>query len=222
MPMPSAPRNICEMAQTLLSEGLCTDHSGCLSARVGGRLWITPEDTKLSELTPDALSVVDLATCTPLEGPRPDRRFALHRALYKKRKHLGALLHADPLSILTASRAGRDVPPLLDDMAQLVGISARIAQSWPCRGTAPVIAAMRGRNAVLLKYSGALCGAGTFDDAHAVAQVLEKNCKAVIEATFLGGGITINRGEALLMRTVYQLTYARQNTKNVPSMVKVG
>jgi len=216
MTMPSVSRDICQKALTVLSEGLCTDESGCLSARAGGRLLITPEDIKLSELTPGDLSVVDLATCAPLEGPRPDRRFPLHVALFKRRKNLNALLHADPLSILTASRAGHDVPPLLDDMAQLVGISARVARSWPFRGNAPVVAAMKGRNAVLLKNSGALCGAGNFDDAHAVAQVLEKNCKAAIEATFLGGGIKINRGEALLMRTVYQLTYAKQNTKNLP------
>lgn len=216
MTMTSVSQTLCENALALLSEGLCTDTSGCLSARLGHRLVITPEDTGLSELSSDGLAVVDLATGAPLAGPRPDRRFPLHGALYKKRKDLGVLVHADPLSILTASKAGREVPPLLDDMAQLVGVSAKVARSWPCRGTAPVVAAMKGRNAVLLKNSGALCGAGTFDDARAVAQVLEKNCKAAIEATFLGGAIRINRGEALLMRTVYRLAYAKKRTQPVP------
>jgi len=214
MTIPSISQEICSRAQALLSEGIATDATGCLSARIGHHLVITPEGKKLSELTPDALSVVDLTTCTPVEGPKPDSRFPLHVALYKKRKKLSALLHADSLSILTSSRAGIEVPPLLDDMAQIVGVSAKVATTWPYRGTGPVISAMKGRNAVLLKNAGGLCGAGSFEDAHAVAQVLEKGCKAFIESTFLGGGVKINRFEALLMRTVYQLKYAKQDSKN--------
>lgn len=214
MTIPSISREVCTRAQALLTEGIATDATGCLSARIGNLVVITPEGKKLSELTPDDLSVVDLPTCTPVEGPKPDSRFPLHVALYKKRRKLNALLHTDSLSILTSSRAGVEVPPLLDDMAQIVGVSAKVATTWPYRGTAPVISAMKGRNAVLLKNAGGLCGGGNFEDAHAVAQVLEKGCKAFIESTFLGGGVKINRFEALLMRTVYQLKYAKQNAKN--------
>ena len=214
MSISSVSQEICTRAHTLLAEGIATNDAGCLSARVGNRMVITPESKKLSELTPEALSVVDLTTCTPVEGPKPDSRFPLHVALYKKRKKLNTLIHSDSLSILTSSQAGIEVPPLLDDMAQIIGISAKVATTWPYRGTAPVISAMKGRNAVLLKDAGGLCGAGSLEDAHAVAQVLEKGCKAFIESTFMGGGVKISRFEALLMRTVYQLKYAKQDSKN--------
>lgn len=214
MTIENVSQEICTRAKALCAEGVTIDTEGCLSARVGNLMVITPEGRRLSDLTPGDLSLVDLTTCAPAEGPKPDRRFALHAALYKKRKRVTTLLHAQSLSILTASRAGIEVPPLLDDMAQIVGVSARVATTWPYRGTAPVIRAMRGRNAVLLKNAGALCGAQSFDDAHAVAQVLEKGCKAFIESSFLGGGVKIPPLEAHLMRAVYLLKYAKQNGKN--------
>lgn len=205
---------ICKMANILLDEGITTDANGCLSARVANKMVITPGKILLSRLTPNDLSIVDIASCTPEEGPKPDRRFALHAAIYKKRKKFNSMIHVDSLSILTSSKKGIEVPPLLDDMAQLVGVSAKVAITWPYRGATPVLSALKKRNAVLLKNSGGLCGAGSFDDAHAVAQVLEKGCKAFIESTFMGGGFRINKVEALLMRIVYQIKYSKQNEKN--------
>ncbi|MBI9091776.1 MAG: class II aldolase/adducin family protein [Desulfobacterium sp.] len=214
MDIQTAGQELIALSKRLLAQGIAHDWDGCLSARVQNLLVITPEDIPLSRLTPEDLSLVELNTATHTRGPRPDRRFALHLAVYGKRKKFNALIHAQSLSVVTASKKGLTVPPLLDDMAQLVGVSAKVARHWPHRGPGPVISAMNGRNAVLLRNKGGLCGAGTFEDAHAVAQVLEKGCKAFIESTFLGGGVRINRVEAALMRLVYRLAYSGQHLKN--------
>ncbi|MCG8471043.1 MAG: class II aldolase/adducin family protein [Desulfobacterales bacterium] len=209
-----ASLEVCRWAQELLTAHVATDQTGCLSLRAGDTMVITPESVPLSELTPEGLSWVCLKQGSLQKGPRPDSRFALHAAIYKKRKKTHAIIHSQSLAIMTASKAGVEVPPLLDDMAQIVGISAKVATSWSDRKVRPVLSALKGRDAVLLKDAGALCAGSNVDDALAVAQVLEKGCKAYIESSFLGGGAKINRAEALFMRTVYKLKYSKQNTTN--------
>ena len=114
-------------------------------------------------------------------------------------------------AILACAAAGHTVPPLLDDMAQIVGVNARVADAESPSG---IRRKLKRRNAVLLNGVGALCMARTKEDAEAVSQVLEKNCKAVIESRYLGGGHPIHLFESWLMRIVYQLKYSRASREN--------
>ncbi len=209
-----ARNQLCRWAEILVKRGISTPETGCLSLRVGERMVISPEEIPLSGLAPDDAAIVLLKSCTPISGRRPDHRFPLHAAVYRKRNDFSALLHTDSLSVMTASRAGKTVPPLLDDMAQIIGVTVNVAENRPYQGGRPVIAALKRRNAVLLEQAGALCGAGSVEDAVAVAQVLEKGCKAFIESHFMGGGIVINRFEALLMRWMYLFRYSKKNARN--------
>ncbi len=54
----------------------------------------------------------------------------------------------------------------------------------------------------------------TLDDAFVACVVLEKACKAFIEAEFLGGAKTINVFEAHLMHQFYLRKYAKQDAEN--------
>jgi hypothetical protein len=112
---------------------------------------------------------------------------------------------------LTAAAAGREVPPLLDDFAQLVGVSARAVQGKKADPRFPlqILRGLKRRNAVLIPEWGGLCAAASFDDALAVVQVLEKGCRAHIDSAFLGGGFRINPVEAWLMRMVYKYKYSK-------------
>jgi len=50
-------------------------------------------------------------------------------------------------------------------------------------------------------------------EAFVVCQVLEKACKAFIEAEFLGGAKGISKFEAHLMHQFYLLKYSKQKKK---------
>ena len=135
----------------------------------------------------------------------------VHRAVYRKNKGIRVLIQSRLPYTLTAARAGQDVPPLLDDFAQLVGVTARVVQGNPKEPGFPacVVKGLSLRNAVLIPEWGGLCAAGTFDDAVAVAQVLEKGCQALVDTAFLGGGYNINPIESWLMRLVYRYKYSK-------------
>lgn len=136
---------------------------------------------------------------------------AVHLSVYRKYKGFTVIIQSLLPYTMTAAKAGEDVPPLLDDFAQLVGVNARVVTVRPEGPNFPesVVKGLKRRNAVLIPGWGGLCCAGTFDDALAVAQVLEKGCQALVDTSFLGGGHRINRIESWLMRLVYRYKYSK-------------
>jgi hypothetical protein len=135
----------------------------------------------------------------------------LHCFVYRKRTDVKVLITSRLPYTLTAARAGRQVPPLLDDFAQMVGITARVVEGEETDPRFPyrVLKGLKRRNAALIPEWGGLCAASSFDDALAVVQVLEKGCRAYIDSAFLGGGFRINPVEAWLMRLVYKYKYSK-------------
>jgi L-fuculose-phosphate aldolase len=68
--------------------------------------------------------------------------------------------------------------------------------------------------AALMANHGAVCLGRNLDEAFVVAQILEKACKAFIEAEFLGGAKSINCFEAFLMHQVYLRKYSALKEEN--------
>jgi len=106
---------------------------------------------------------------------------------------------------VAASWETRVVRPMLDDFAQLVGVSARVAPP----DAESIVRALKGRNAVLVASRGALCAAGGTDDAGAAEMVLEKGCDAYLAAKAHGAVKPIAPLECRLMRFVYLKKYSK-------------
>jgi ribulose-5-phosphate 4-epimerase/fuculose-1-phosphate aldolase len=183
----------------LLKEKIATASTVCISLRSKDQAWILTAGNN-----DDNVSSIRLDDAPP-SAPN-ENHTALHHAVYKRYSGFNAIIHSDQVNILTAARAGKPIPPLLDDFVQLVGPDAKAAAS---SDVGSVLSGLKRRNAVLLKDEGALCAAADIDDARAVAHVMEKGCRAFIETFFLGGGVPINWLEARLMRLVYQYKYSR-------------
>ena len=117
----------------------------------------------------------------------------------------------------TVASARREVPPILDDMTQIIGPTIRCA-SYALPNTKKIvkttIKALRGRNAALMANHGAICIGRDMKEAFVVCQVLEKACKAFIEAEFLGGAKGISKFEAHLMHKYFILKYSKEKDKN--------
>jgi L-fuculose-phosphate aldolase len=112
----------------------------------------------------------------------------------------------------TCAAARREVRAVLDDLAQIVGPSVRVAEyALPSTNkiVKATVKALKGRNAALMANHGAVCVGRDLDEAFVVCEVLEKGCKAFIEAEFLGGAKHINKFEAWAMHQVYLLKYSK-------------
>lgn len=139
----------------------------------------------------------------------------LHRAIYQKREDLGAIIHSQEDAIVASSKIGKTLKPLLDDFAQIVGVTVKCAEFDPndtlksSKKVAKKIA-KKGTNAVLLKDNGAVCCGSNKDEASAAEMVMEKNCKSVVSGELFGSPKAIGKLDSVLMNVIYRVKYSKQ------------
>ncbi len=206
--------SLCETTKKLIQDNYLHRH-GSLSIRQGKVAYITPTFRDLSEIQEEDIIEINVQTGHILNKKLFSPATKYHLSIYKNRKDVSAIIHSSSPATLAMSYTGEVVKPLLDDMAQLVGVSIQSteAKTTP-KNLSTLLKKLKRRNAVFLAEQGALCCAETLDDAHAVCQVTEKACQAWIESSFLGGGHAISKIEALLMRWVYLKKYSKKNKTN--------
>jgi len=172
-----------------------------IAIRDGQFIYTVPGDRALSSLTE-----ADIASPGNTDEDR------LIAAIFAKRKNINCV-------IITrqeyASTVKEEIPPILDDQAQLLGVSVRIADVGDGRNAiSKALAALSSRYAAVCSDGRCICIGGTVDDAYIAAQLLEKTSKAWQEAKNIGGAKSINRFEAWAMQLYFQFKYAKEARKN--------
>jgi len=205
-----------EAGLRLVKSGLTAGTWGNISIRFDEtHMVITPSGMDYAKISADEIPSVDIQT-EKWTGKKPSSEYKLHAAIYRKRSDAGAVIHTHSTNASVAAAARRTVPPILDDLAQIIGPSVRVAD-YALPSTKAIvkktIKALRGRNAALMANHGAVCIGRDIEEAFTCCQVLEKSCKAFIEAEFLGGAASINKFEAALMHQIYLRKYAKIRTK---------
>jgi L-fuculose-phosphate aldolase len=211
-------QQIIEGGLRLVKEGLVARTWGNISIRVDeSHMLITPSGRTYEDLTPLDIVLVNYHTSKHEGTIKPSSEKELHCEIYRTRKNIHAVIHTHQMNASTVAAAHREVPPILDDMAQIIGPSVRVAEyALPStkKITKRTVSALKGRNAALMANHGAVCVGRDLEEAFVVCQVLEKACKAFIEAEFLGGAKSINKFEAHLMHQIYIRKYSREADKN--------
>jgi len=137
---------------------------------------------------------------------------SLHAAIYRKRKNINAILITNQTN---AEQVRENIPPILDDQAQLLGPTLRfIALKNVKQVTRQILKGLKGRFATILSNQQCVCIGKSIEDAYVAAQLVEKTSKAFLEAKHLGGAKAINIIEAWLMHKFYLLKYSKESEKN--------
>ena len=92
----------------LRQHGLNDSHSGNASIRIANDMWITPTGA-----CADTLTTADLVFC-PGDTPSPSSASqdnVLHRAIYKQRNDVNAVLHGHPVHAIALTMNGADFVP---------------------------------------------------------------------------------------------------------------
>ena len=198
----------------LLEQGLVSRTWGNISVKVtDSEMLVTPSGKMYDEVSPEDMVLVNFVKDTyDKSGIKPSSEYKMHSGIYIDRKEINAIIHTHQMNASTCSAARREVPPVLDDLAQIIGPGVRCAEyALPStkKMMKAVVKALKGRNAALMANHGAVCVGRDLDEAFVVCQVLEKGCKAFIEAEFLGGAKSINKFEAWVMHQVYLKKYSK-------------
>ena len=211
-------QEIIEGGLRLVAEGLVARTWGNISIRVDNtHMLITPSGRTYEDLTPADIVLVNYHTSKHEGNIKPSSEKELHCEIYRTRKNIRAVIHTHQMNASTVAAAHREVPPILDDMTQIIGPTVRVADyALPStrKITKKTVKALKGRNAALMANHGAVCVGRDLEEAFVVCQVLEKACKAFIEAEFLGGAKSINKFEAHLMHQFYLRKYSAKAKKN--------
>lgn len=209
---------LCEAGKRLLRENFVSGTWGNISLKVGDDfMLITPTGMEYEKLCPGDMVLVRLSDLKYQGELKPSSEKHLHSLIYQERKEVRAIIHAHSVNACTVAASRRELPSILDDMAQILGPSVRVAE-YSLPGTKSLakkaVRALRGRNAVLLANHGAICVGRDLDEAFVACQVLEKACRAFIESSFLGGAVPIKPVDAWLMHQVYLKKYSREKEKS--------
>ncbi len=213
-----AKERVVKAGHEVIETGLVDGTWGNISVRIDrDYMAITPSGRDYTTLKPEDIVVVNIET-GEAHGGKPSTETPFHREIYRTRPNVGAIVHTHSMSASTVAAAGRDVPPILDDFAQVVGPSLRVAPHaipGSKKITRGAIKALAGRNACLLANHGAIAVGPTMEDALLCARMVEKGCRAFIEASFLGGAKSVGTVSAWAMHQFYLKKYSK--LKNAPS-----
>ncbi len=125
----TARERVCQMGRKLLESGLVAGTWGNISVRLDAeRMAITPTAEDYTTLSPDDVPVVSLTDGSHAAGKKPSSEWRLHAAVYRERSDAGAVIHTHSMSASTVAAARRGVPPILDDLAQIIGPGVRCAR----------------------------------------------------------------------------------------------
>ena len=159
---------------------------------------------------------IDIDSGDVIAGDASNSSIELHRAVYKKRDDVNFIYHTKDPYVVACSKMGKTIRPLIDDFAQIVGVSVKSAKYDPnntLKSAKKVVKKLKGRNAVLLENNGALCVAGSEYDAGAIEFITNKGAKIQVSAKMFNKVEPINPLETRIMNIVYRLKYSKQAGK---------
>lgn len=205
---------VSDAGRRLKTSGLIAGTWGNISIRLDDmHMIITPSGLDYDTATADDMVKVNYINNEYQGSIKPSSEMKLHTQIYRDRKKINSVIHTHSMNASTVAAARREVPPILDDMVQIIGPTIRVAK-YALPSTKKIVKetvkALKGRNGVLMANHGAVGIGSDLEEAFTACIIMEKACKAFIEAEFLGGAKSINKFEAHLMHQFYLRKYSKQ------------
>jgi L-fuculose-phosphate aldolase len=176
--------------------GLVSAYSGNASLRLEGAgreglLLITPTHHPYYLLKPEELVVIDLNGEPVEDGLLPSSETPLHLEIHRQRSDVAAVVHTHSIYASVAAVAGREIPPIVDEMVFSIGGSIRIG-GYAFPGTEELAQitcrTMGDRNAALLRNHGVVGVGPNIWEALEVCDLAERIAKIFVLAQSFGPG----------------------------------
>ncbi|HEX4724523.1 MAG TPA: class II aldolase/adducin family protein [Pseudonocardiaceae bacterium] len=187
---------ICEYGRRMVTDRLVVGTSGNISIRAGELIAVTPTGIDYGELTPESISVLDLAG-RHLDGAAPTSEVPLHLAVYRGRWDVRAVVHTHSVHATAASMLVDALPPVHYLLALFGGAvrTAPYARFGTAELASAALAAMGDGFGCLLANHGAVAVGGNLAAAYDRAVQLEWLCQVWLTARGVGRPRTLPAGE---------------------------
>ena len=188
---------IVRVARRLDAKGILTATDGNISVRLDdGNLLVTPSGCCKGELEPDAILRVDAEGHS--SNGKPSSELPLHRAVYRIRHDVRAIVHAHPPYATAYASAGRDLSdPILSEVVLTLGEVPVVPYARPtgeelARSVEPYLA---GRRALLLQLHGVLTFAESIERAGHLMESVEHVAHIDFVRRLIGGGPMLTQAQ---------------------------
>ncbi len=135
----------------------------------------------------------------------PERVKTIHKQIYGKRPDINYIIHNKSDAVMTVSRRANHMRPLLDDFAQLIGPSVKI----PSNEGEIYNNIKKNVNVLFVPNDGCYCFGPNYEEAEAVAMVLDKGCIAYMAVMRNGEGHYLSVFDCRKMNRNYRKNYSR-------------
>lgn len=196
----------------LLSKGLVTGTWGNISAKLAKSDWIaiTPSGRDYMTMQETDIVIVDQG-CRLIQGNlKPSSELLLHAAIYKNRPEVNAIVHTHSIFASACAVARKDIPPIIEDLVQIVGGSVQVAE-YGFPGTdilaENAVKGLADKQAVLLANHGMIGCGSTLGEAMMVCELVEKAASIYLYAQQLGEAKELAADDVLRMRKFYLEQY---------------
>ncbi len=211
---------IIEKACWMNSVGLNQGTSGNISARLAGRMLITPTSIPYDTMKPSMLAAFPVdGEYGVYEGPRlPSSEWRFHLDIMKARPEVGAIVHTHSTFATVLGIARKPIPACHYMIAAFGGTDVRVAD-FAIYGTKELaenaVKALSGRTACLLANHGMIAVGRDLDEAMWRAVELETIAKQYYHALLLAGGPVILADSAITDTLKAFATYGVPGAKRI-------
>lgn len=216
---PNLRKKIIVACQEMVEEGLVVGTWGNISIRI-------PEQPKAFLITPSGLDyfltktedlvLVDLKGNILSGHRKPSSEVHMHRLIYKNRDDIKAIVHSHSPHASVLCAAQRAIPPLLEDLVQIVGGGVDVTPYVAGRrhlqlGEAACKALGPKKFALLLANHGPVACGRSLPEAMTVARVVEKAAKVYIGTQLVGGAVEIPKEDVKEEREHFLHKYGQRD-----------
>lgn len=204
-----------QLGLEMVASGAVAGTWGNLSAwdEASGGFWITPSGMDYRVLTHQDFILLDLEEKVLTGFRRPSSEASLHAQVYKLRPDVRGIVHTHSVYASAHAVAHIAVPPLVEDLVQIVGgpvETVRYALPGTQELAQAAAAGLRTLNAVLLANHGLVGVGSSLEEAWKVCQVVEKGAMIHAWSKMLGGPVLLSTEDVETMRQGYIHHYGQR------------
>jgi L-fuculose-phosphate aldolase len=189
-------REIVEIGRRIWERGYVAANDGNISVRIGDKVLVTPTGRSKGFLRPDEIVEVTMDGATLSRGLEPTSELAMHLAVYRLRRDVGAVVHAHPPNATGFAVAGVPLaqcvlPEVILSLGEvpLAGYATPSTQEV-ARSVAQYVSKF---NAVLLRNHGALTLGKDLAQAYFRMETVEHFAEISLAAKVLGGAAPLSQ-----------------------------
>ena len=191
-----ARRRLCAVGRDLHASALVGGRAGNLSVRLpAGRLLVSPAGAHKGRLEPDELVVVAAEGPDPETDAQATSELPFHRATYRARPDVAALVHTHAPALTAAALRDIDVTAPFPEIEEALGRVARVPFRPSGSGALAeaVGAAADGAEVLALLRHGVVALGSTPEEARDRTELAELTAWAAILAEDAGLGVDLSR-----------------------------